>query len=131
MVASSVHAVVAQRLLRVICESCHKPHVPDSQERGWLSVELGADYDASKLARGAGCSHCNGTGFAGRTGIYELLEMTPELVQAAHRHDSEGFTRHAHRLLEGQTLKHQALKLALAGRTTLAEALRVASQTED
>ncbi len=131
MVASSVHAVLAQRLIRVICESCHKPYAPDNQERGWLTVELGAEYDASRLARGTGCSHCNGTGFAGRTGIYEFLEMTPELVQAAHQNDSEAFTRNARRLLEGKMLKHEALRLALSGRTTLAEAMRVASQTED
>ena len=131
MVASSVHTVIAQRLIRVNCESCAKPYAPPAHEAAWLRAELGADFDAKRLAKGAGCSHCNGTGFAGRTGIYEMLEMTAELAQAAHRNDSEAFTRHARAQLTGRTFRHQGISLALAGRTTLAEVMRVASQAED
>jgi MSHA biogenesis protein MshE len=131
MVASSVHAVIAQRLLRLICESCAQPYVPSSQELGWLRSELREARDGSGLKRGTGCSHCNGTGFSGRTGIYELLEMTPELVQAAHRNDSDAFTRHAHAQLAGKTLKHQGLRLALEGRAMIGEVIRVASQAEE
>jgi MSHA biogenesis protein MshE len=131
MVASSVHTVIAQRLIRVICESCIKPYKPDSHEAGWLQAELGTTFDATRLAHGAGCGHCNGTGFAGRTGIYELLEMSAELVRAAHKGDSEAFTRHAREQLAGKMLKHQGLALALAGRTTIAEVMRVASQTDE
>jgi MSHA biogenesis protein MshE len=131
MVASSVHTVVAQRLIRVVCESCTAPYTPDSHETGWLRAELGGEFDPKGMARGKGCGHCNGSGFMGRTGIYELLEMSAELVQAAHRSDSEGFTRLAREQLKGKTLKHQGIALALAGRTTLPEVMRVASQTED
>jgi MSHA biogenesis protein MshE len=131
MVASSVHTVIAQRLIRVICESCSKPYTPDSHEAGWLRAEMGTRYEPGALARGAGCSHCNGTGFMGRTGIYELLDMSAELVQAAHRSDSETFTRLARQQMAGKTLKDQAIALALAGRTTLTEVMRVASQTEE
>jgi len=131
MVATSVHTVIAQRLIRVNCESCLAPYVPDSHEAGWLRAELGPQADMKGLAKGAGCSHCNGTGFAGRTGIYELLDMSTELVQAAHRNDAETFTRRAREQMAGQTLRHQGLALALAGRTTLVEVMRVASQTED
>jgi MSHA biogenesis protein MshE len=131
MVASSVHAVIAQRLVRLVCESCAQPYTPTEQEAGWLRGELGSDYDAKGFARGVGCSHCNGTGFAGRTGIYEMLEMSPELVEAAHRNDPTAFMRLAHARLAGKTLKHQGLQLALAGRTTLAEIIRVASQVEE
>src|SRR4051812_31892328 len=93
MVASSVHTVIAQRLIRVVCESCAKLHVPDNHEMGWLRAEMGSEPDVQRLARGTGCSHCNGTGFLGLTGVYEMLEMTSSLVQAAHRNDSEAFTR--------------------------------------
>jgi MSHA biogenesis protein MshE len=115
----------------VICESCVKPYTPDSHEAGWLRAELGERFDASHLAHGIGCTHCNGTGFAGRTGIYEMLDMSAELVQAAHRNDSEAFMRHARERLAGKTMKDHGLSLALAGRTTLAEVMRVAAQTED
>jgi MSHA biogenesis protein MshE len=131
MVATSVHAVVAQRLVRVNCESCTRRHAPDGVELGWLRAELGAEPDISRLARGDGCGRCNGTGFTGRSGIYEMLEMSPELVQAAHRHDTEAFTRHARQQLAGKTLKHEGIRLALEGRTTLAEVIRVASQADD
>ncbi len=131
MVASSVHMVVAQRLIRVICESCTRPYTPDGRETAWLRAELGAEVPMTALAKGAGCGHCNGTGFAGRTGIYELLQMSPELVQAAHRHDADAFARHARQQMAGKTIRYQGIALALAGRTTLEEAMRVASQTED
>jgi MSHA biogenesis protein MshE len=130
MVATSLHAVIAQRLLRVNCESCAKPYVPDGNELGWLRTEVG-EFDAKKLLKGTGCSHCNGSGFAGRTGIYEMLEMSAELVQAANRGDANAFTSVARQQLAGKTLKGEGAKLALAGRTTLAEVMRVASQTED
>ncbi len=131
MVASSVHTVIAQRLIRLVCESCATPAVPDGVELGWLQAEMGKSLDATKLTRGAGCSHCNGSGFAGRTGIYEMLEMSPELLQAAHRNDAETFTRAARQQLVGKTLKHQAIALTLIGRTTVSEAMRVTSQDED
>jgi MSHA biogenesis protein MshE len=131
MVASSVHAVIAQRLVRLVCESCAQPYAPSEQELGWLRSELGRDYDGRGLMRGAGCSHCNGTGSAGRTGIYEMLEMSPDLVEAAHRNDQSAFMRIAHERLAGKTLKQQGLALALSGRTTLVEIIRVASQVEE
>jgi MSHA biogenesis protein MshE len=131
MVASSVHAVIAQRLVRLVCESCAQPYTPTEQEAGWLRGELGSEFNATGLMRGVGCSHCNGTGSAGRTGIYEMLEMSPELVEAAHRNDPAAFMRLAQAKLAGRTLKQQGLQLALTGRTTLAEMIRVASQVEE
>jgi MSHA biogenesis protein MshE len=131
MVASSVHTVIAQRLIRVVCESCTTRHAPDGQELEWLRAETGGEPDLQRLARGAGCSHCNGTGFMGRTGVYEMLEMSAPLVHAAHRNDSEAFTRLAREQLRGKTLRDQGIALALAGRTTIAEVMRVAAQTED
>ncbi|MBV8030804.1 MAG: Flp pilus assembly complex ATPase component TadA [Betaproteobacteria bacterium] len=131
MVASSLHAVIAQRLIRLVCESCSRPYPATDQEAAWVRADFGGNPDLGGLARGAGCSHCNGIGYAGRTGIYEMLEMSAELVHAAHRNDPEAFTRHAREQLTGQTFRHRGLELALAGRTTLDEVLRVASQAED
>ena len=81
--------------------------------------------------RGRGCSNCNGTGFQGRTGVYEMLEMTPELARAASSSDTSLFTEVAKRQLEGHTLGRNAYRLAAAGRTTLDEAIRVASAQEE
>ena len=131
MVATSVHAVIAQRLVRLICESCTQEHAPDGHEGRWLEAVVGAEWTKHKFRHGRGCAHCNGTGYAGRTGIYEMLEMTPDLVRAANRADPNLFIESAHRHLKGRTLTDNALALVLAGRTTVAEAIKVAVQVED
>jgi MSHA biogenesis protein MshE len=131
MVATSVHAVIAQRLVRLICESCSEERAPDEQEVRWLEAAIGAGWTQHKYRRGRGCSHCNGTGFAGRTGVYEMLEMTPDLVRAANRSDPNLFIEAAHRHLEGRTLTDHALALVHGGRTTVSEAIKVAVQVED
>ncbi|MGQ0510921.1 MAG: GspE/PulE family protein [Betaproteobacteria bacterium] len=131
MVASSVHAVVAQRLLRVICESCAEPYQPEAAEARWLAAELGESWKDRGYQHGRGCSHCNGSGFAGRTGVYEMLEMTPELARAASRADTHEFMVAARPQIEGKRLTDRALALVLAGRTTVAEAISVSTQVDD
>jgi MSHA biogenesis protein MshE len=131
MVATSVHAVIAQRLVRLICESCTEEHAPDEHEARWLEAVAGPDWAKTKYRRGRGCSHCNGSGFAGRTGVYEMLEMTPELVRAANRADPNLFIDAARRHLEGRTLTDHAIALVHAGRTTVSEAIKAAVQVED
>ncbi len=131
MVATSVHAVLAQRLLRLVCESCAEPYKPEGIEARWLASVESAEGPAPRYMHGRGCSNCNGTGFQGRTGVYELLEMTPELVRAANRNDPMQFIETARRQLEGQTLGSNAFRLAMQGRTTVEEAIRVASSEEE
>jgi MSHA biogenesis protein MshE len=131
MVATSTHAVIAQRLVRVVCESCARPVEPTPQERGWLETVHGDGLAGRQFLVGKGCSRCNGTGFLGRTGVYELLEMTPELVSAVHNGQSNEFMDAGRRQLKGRTLADHAVQLAIAGRTSLTEAIRVASQFQD
>jgi MSHA biogenesis protein MshE len=132
MVATSVHAVLAQRLVRLVCESCAQPHVPDDFEQRWLAAHTdGEAEEKGRYMAGRGCSNCNGTGFAGRAGVYELLEMTVDLVRAANRNDANQFTEIAKKQMQGKTLGRNAFRLAAAGRTTLSEAIRVASAQED
>jgi MSHA biogenesis protein MshE len=131
MVATSVQAVLAQRLLRLVCESCAQPYKPEGHEERWLATETAGDIAKARFMRGRGCSNCNGTGFLGRTGVYEMLEMSPELVRAANRNDPNLFTEIAKKQLEGHTLAHNAFKLAAEGRTTVEEAIRVASSQEE
>ena len=131
MVATSIHAVIAQRLVRLICESCTEEREPDAQEGRWLEALLGPDWSQRKFRHGRGCSHCNGTGYAGRMGVYEMLEMSPDLVRAANRADPNLFIETARKHLKGRTLTDHALALVLAGRTTVAEAIKVAVQVED
>lgn len=130
MVATSLQAVVAQRLVRINCEVCSEPHAPDAHETAWLSglLQPGERIQARK---GRGCSACNGTGYSGRQGVYEMLEMDAELTQSASRADPAAFLRAARERLAGQTLTHHALELVRQGRTSLAEAMRVGYDLED
>jgi MSHA biogenesis protein MshE len=131
MVASSVHAVLAQRLVRMICETCVADVPPNAQEARWLEAVAGATWSAKKYRRGQGCSHCNGIGYVGRTGVYEMLEMTPELVRAANSADPNVFLAAARPQLKGRTLLDHALALVFEGRTTVSEAMKVAVQLEE
>jgi MSHA biogenesis protein MshE len=130
MVATSLHAVLAQRLVRINCESCAEPCEIAPQEAAWLEV-CNEPLGGAEFMRGRGCSHCNGTGYQGRRGIYELLEMEGPLVEAVNRNDPALFMQSAHELMHGRTLRSHALSLAAHGKTTIAEVMRVVSEVED
>jgi MSHA biogenesis protein MshE len=131
MVAMSLQLVVAQRLVRLVCENCGEPHVPTPQEHQWLQAGIGDLLDAGQFRKGRGCTQCNGTGFLGRTGVYEMLEMTQPVVEAASQSDPALFIGVAREQLQGETLIDHAIALALEGRTTVEEAMRVSSQLDD
>ena len=131
MVAMSLQLVVAQRLVRLNCDTCAGDYEPDAAEMAWLG-EREFDVMASPVfKKGRGCSHCNGTGFRSRTGIFEMLEMTRPVVEAANQEDPAVFLRVAREQMGQQTLRHDAARLVHAGRTTAREAMRVDSELED
>ena len=131
MVASSVQAVIAQRLLRRVCESCSEPHIPTPQERQWLLAEGLAEELWGGLLQARGCSHCNATGYHGRMGVYEMLEMGSEMVEAAAHENSAGFLEMARKYMHGHTLVSHGLEMARLGRTTVSEVMRISNQRED
>ncbi len=131
MVATSLQAVLAQRLVRVICESCAEPYTLKPTEAEWLKSELGDTVGQRKYMHGRGCTHCNGTGFRGRTGVYEMLEMTEAVADAANHHDPAHFMKVAEAQMAGQTLRRHAVALVVAGKTTVDEAMRVSNQFDD
>jgi MSHA biogenesis protein MshE len=130
MVASSLQAVLAQRLVRVICDSCTEPYTLQPNEQEWLRLELGDTVAARRYFHGKGCSHCNGTGYRGRTGAYEMLEMTEEVAEAANHYDPLQFLKVAHAQIGDQTLRRHAVSLVVSGKTTIAEAMRISHQYE-
>ncbi len=131
MVASSLQAVIAQRLVRVNCPSCAEPYQPSEQEMQWLHGSERDDGKPAQMMRGRGCQFCHLTGYAGRTGVYEMLEMNAELTAAVNREDTAEFSQLAVKSMAGRSMRHHATQLAFAGRTTLAEAIRVSSELED
>jgi len=130
MVATSLQGVIAQRLVRLNCTECAEPHTPTPQELSWLA---GMVDDPSTVAskRGRGCSSCNGTGYSGRQGVYELLEMDATLTQAASRSEPAAFIKLARERMNGQSMSFHALELVRQGRTSLAEALRIGFESDD
>jgi len=131
MVALSLQLVIAQRLVSVVCQSCAKEHKPLPNEHEWLRHEFGDSVDRYRYMSGSGCSNCNGTGFSGRTGVYEMLEMTAPVVAAANADDVQAFMDAARAQMAGNTLRRHAAVLAASGTTTVDEAMRISHQLED
>lgn len=130
MVALSVNLVLAQRLVRVICSHCRQPYQPTPAEQAWLALELGDAAQGLSTFHGAGCTHCNQTGYQGRAGAYEFLEMTTTLVDALNHGDSRVFMQLAREQMAGETLRRDGVRLAQAGRTTIAEAMRISNELD-
>jgi MSHA biogenesis protein MshE len=131
MVALSLQMVLAQRLVRVVCPACSEPHELQPNEHEWLRLELGADVERHQFKHGRGCVECNDTGYAGRTGVYEYLEMTQPLVEAMNHGEPAAFNAAARKQLAGNTLRRDAVRLATLGRTTVAEAMGISAQIDD
>jgi MSHA biogenesis protein MshE len=131
LVAATLRAVVGQRLLRRVCPSCRREAPPDGAQSAWLDAWLGPRRaEGLTFQRGDGCGHCNRTGFQGRVGIYELLEMTDAMRHALRNNDIDAFGEAARRSPGYKPLVHNALELAARGTTTLGEVERLAGEVE-
>jgi MSHA biogenesis protein MshE len=131
LVATSLRLVLAQRLVRTVCPECGQPHQASAQETAFLRAMMGADHPIAGLKRGIGCGNCNGTGYLGRHGVYELLDMTPEVVTAFNREDPQAYLNAARRAIGTTSLARHACELVLAGITTAREAMRVVGRSAD
>ncbi|MFM2119377.1 MAG: hypothetical protein RL722_845 [Pseudomonadota bacterium] len=131
MVALSLQMVLAQRLVRTVCPHCAEPHAPDAHEQAWLENQLGAAYATAHMRHGRGCSECNHTGYSGRTGVYEFIEMSQALVDAMNHGDPAAFVAAGRAQMAGHTLARDAASLVLEGRSTVHEAMRITHQFPD
>jgi type II secretory ATPase GspE/PulE/Tfp pilus assembly ATPase PilB-like protein len=124
-VASVLTGVLAQRLVRRICPACRAPDQPDSAELLALGVTDGTGVE---LFRGKGCEDCRGTGYRGRSGVYELFRISEETRSLVVRKPPAGELRR-HAVARGMvTLREDAWAKACAGTTTAAEILRVTQE---
>lgn len=124
MVASSVRAVMAQRLVRTVCKSCAVSYEPTQEEVEYL--ELPPDFfSEGKLMKGRGCTVCNNTGYKGRLGIYELFQITEEIQNLIFKGASRQEIKEAARRGGMRTLREDGLKKVLNGQTTIDEVIRV------
>jgi MSHA biogenesis protein MshE len=131
MVALSLQLVMAQRLVRTLCPSCSVAHDPTPQELAWLRGQLGEAADRATFKFGKGCPECNHMGFKGRTGVYEFLEMNLALIEALNNPDHGVFAKAAREQMGTNTLRGDAARLVMEGRTTVDEAMRVSAQIDE
>jgi general secretion pathway protein E len=125
LLSSVLTGVLAQRLVRRICQACRAPDHPDPAELLALGI---TDATGLELFRGKGCDECRGTGYRGRTGIYELFKISEEARSLIVQKVPGGeIRRHAvgHGMI---TLREDAWAKACAGLTTVAEILRVTQE---
>ena len=122
LVASSVLAVVGQRLLRRTCMSCRAPYVPTDEEILFYEDSGGTPKDV--FYHGVGCNFCSHTGYQDRIGVYELLVMTPEIRRLVVGWATQEELR-ALAVKQGmRTLRQEAMSLVTADVTTIAEVFR-------
>lgn len=122
LVASAVRAVVAQRLVRKVCPDCKAADEVDEARKQWLTVRFPNQIEAS-FTRGRGCQHCNLTGYRGRIGVFEMLELEHEMMDALRANDAVSFAKAARQSKQYKPLLASAMELALQGVVSLDEVM--------
>jgi len=132
LIASALDGILAQRLLRRLCDNCAHSVEPGVHQVAWLSRYLSAEQiAATKFAEGMGCTYCNMTGYRGRIGVYELLEIDSDIADAIRRTDLTALDRLVGRLTNFIPLVQRALKFATDGVTSIDEVMRSMSGLEE
>lgn len=124
LVATSIMGVMAQRLVRTLCKNCQEEYTPDPKTVKALG--LSDEYMSShKWIHGAGCDECNGTGYKGRKGIFEIMTVNDEIRNLIYQSASSDEIRRVARKAGMGTLRQDGLKKAERAITTLEEVLRI------
>jgi len=123
LINSTIRAVIAQRLLRIICSRCKEEYCPQRNELSKLGIQDGKIKDV-KFFRSKGCSECNGSGYKGRTGIYEVLIVDDRIKELVLKRSSLALIRDAARKQGMTTLREDAVKKIIGGVTSVEEVLR-------
>jgi len=130
LVASSLRGVIAQRLVRRVCDSCKVAEEPSPAVLEGLNLAA-SEYEGITFYRGEGCAECNNTGYRGRIGIYELMEVDGAVRDAIASNDRRALDRALHEQATHRTLRESGLEKAKAGITSLEEILRVTAEDEE
>ncbi len=127
LVASSVLAIMAQRLVRKVCPKCKVRYEPPAHVLSGLGIKPDLAKKANFM-RGKGCNHCNKKGYRGRMGIYELMTMTSQVREMAFKGESTLNVRKLARKQGMRTLFEDGMIKAIRGMTTIDEVLRITQQ---
>jgi type II secretory ATPase GspE/PulE/Tfp pilus assembly ATPase PilB-like protein len=127
LVSSALNGVVAQRLARKVCQSCATKYVPSEE----VLKDAGLDPKSARpFRKGAGCQQCHGSGGSGRIGVYEVMEVTPDIRRMVHRGAASHELRQKMREQGMLTLREEGVLLSVAGHCSLEEVLGV-THSED
>jgi len=124
LVASSVRAVLAQRLVRKVCPDCATTEIPDESKKSWLDSRFPNQTNAV-FTKGRGCQNCNVTGYRGRIGVFEFLELQEEMMDALRANDAVLFAEKARNAAGYKPLLASAMELALKGIVSLDEVMHL------
>jgi type IV pilus assembly protein PilB len=127
LLSSAINGVVAQRLARTICPNCATKYYPEDHVLRDANL---ADRAGRPFRKGIGCPQCHDSGFQGRVGIYEVMEVTPDMRRMIHRGASSHELRDSMRNDGGLSLREEGVLMALAGGSSLEEVLAV-THSED
>ncbi|EGQ8260009.1 type II/IV secretion system protein [Vibrio parahaemolyticus] len=122
LVASAVRAVVAQRLVRRVCPDCKTQDHLDESRQQWLAGRFPNQVGVT-FHKGSGCQNCNLTGYRGRIGVFEMLELEHEMMDKLRANDAVGFAQAARRSENYKPLLASAMELALQGAVSLDEVM--------
>jgi MSHA biogenesis protein MshE len=132
LIASALDGVLAQRLVRRVCDNCAHPVELGVHHAAWLSRFLGAEQiRATKFVEGVGCTYCNMTGYKGRVGVYELVEVDAGMADAIRRADLTEFERRAFASRGFMPLVARAVQFAVDGVTSVDEIMRSMAGLEE
>jgi MSHA biogenesis protein MshE len=128
LLATSITGILAQRLVRCICEDCKVMHAIEDSQLVWLqSVFTELEVEQLRFFHGEGCPRCQHTGYRGRIGVYELLIIGKEARAALRSDDLQTFAVEIERQKHYINLTHRALLMSQQGRTSLDEVIRISS----
>jgi MSHA biogenesis protein MshE len=130
LVASSLRAIIAQRLVRRICDNCSVDEEVSKEAHFWLKA-LNEDISNTTFKKGGGCQKCNQSGYRGRVGVFELLEMTEAMMSALKNNDTSAFSDAARLSPDYRPLAHSALLYAKEGITSIDEVLKLVEMVGD
>lgn len=130
LVASALRAVVAQRLIRRLCSSCKTSHPVALEQQILLDQMSGESSSASEFYAAQGCQRCQYTGYRGRVGVFELLELDDAMISALRLDDTQAFSVAANRSTLFKPLALSALDYAKEGITSLEEVFKLVDRFE-
>jgi type IV pilus assembly protein PilB len=130
LLSPAIQGVVAQRLVRTVCPSCETKYHPSAETLADAGLNA-SEYVGRPFRKGAGCQQCHDSGCQGRLGVYEVMEVTPQLRRMVHEGAAAHELREAMRRTGAKTLREEGVLLALAGKTSLEEVLMVTHSDGD